>query len=163
MTSAFAQTIRMTLAGLEAAVLLVTAVLLTKLVAYRRWKGMLGVVTASPKPNLDPVDMAIVRTVERAVDGVARRLPFQVLCMPRAMAAKWMLDRRNLASTLFIGIRRKGIGASLTGEGRATELHAWLRVGERIVTGRDAVQDYHVIACIGGRVEARGKAERSAS
>ncbi len=60
------------------------------------------------------------------------------------MAAKWMLSRRNIPSTLFLGIRRPTEPASST-----TDLHAWLRVGERTITGGDALEGFTVIARYG--------------
>ena len=72
------------------------------------------------------------RAVGRMVRRVARRLPFEALCLPRAMAAQWMLRRRGVSSRLWVGVRRAA-------PGRPLDYYAWLTVdGESVIGGRSA-------------------------
>ena len=134
-----------TLALAEAAALLTFAQLLTKLVPFAGWARMLGrsgageVVAAS---NRD--DGMAARRIARLIDTAARHLPSQPVCLPRAMAAKWMLASRRIPSELILGIRRPSAG-----DVRRTELHAWLQAGKLTVTGGDAADEFIVIACFG--------------
>lgn len=80
-------------------------------------------------PATVPVDArAHVVRISWAVQSVARRLPLGFVCLPQAIAAKWMLRRRRLASTLYLGLARP--------EEARLSAHAWLRAGDRILTGR---------------------------
>jgi hypothetical protein len=67
-----------------------------------------------------------------AVRRVADRLPFEAKCLPRALAAHWMLRRRGGASRVVFGVRR-------TAPERRPEYHAWLVMdGETVIGGRQA-------------------------
>ena len=82
------------------------------------------------------VPMAILKGVSWAVDRAAHHLPFEVVCLPQAMAAKAMLRRRGIPSILYLGVaRHEGMKA-----------HAWLRVGDRVVTGGAGLESYTVVS-----------------
>jgi hypothetical protein len=70
-----------------------------------------------------------------AVTGVAHVLPWHPVCLPQAVAAKLMLRRRRIPSTLYMGIDSRGYDA-----------HAWVRVGDRIVTGGPATERFSVVS-----------------
>jgi len=63
-----------------------------------------------------------VVAVARALTATARRLPWGGVCLPRAMAASFMLRMRGIPSHLCLGMRR---------EGGKLEAHAWLIVDGR--------------------------------
>lgn len=72
-----------------------------------------------------------------AVSLAARNLPWHSRCLVRAVAAKVMLQRRGLRSTLYLGVRRD--------DDREVSSHAWLRFGDvPLVGGRSA--GYTVVA-----------------
>jgi hypothetical protein len=73
-----------------------------------------------------------------AVQAVARNVPLGFVCLPQAIAAKWMLRRRKLPSTLYLGLQRDD-------ELKLTA-HAWLRVGNTILTGRAESLNHTVVA-----------------
>ena len=71
-----------------------------------------------------------VTLVRWAVQTMARRHPLRPRCLARAMAARLMLSRRGIPSTLFLGLRRRGPRS------RSEMLaHAWLRAGDLPVSG----------------------------
>lgn len=115
--------------SLEAAVCLTLAWLLIHHVPMRHWRRLLETVpTGADRAVRQPLG----RTVGRMVRRVARRLPFEALCLPRAMAAHWMMRRRGVSSHLRIGVGRPA-------PGRALNYHAWLTVdGEPVIGGRRA-------------------------
>lgn len=66
--------------------------------------------------------------VARAVQTMACNLPWHSRCLVQAAAAKRMLDRRGIPSTLYLGIARD--------ENQNLIAHAWLRCGDAIITGK---------------------------
>jgi len=62
-----------------------------------------------------------------AVTRAARYAPFRAVCLPQAMAARFMLKRRGVESVLHLGVR-KGID-------KPFEAHAWLDAAGVQVTG----------------------------
>ena len=75
------------------------------------------------------------RGVAWAVAAAARRTPWRSGCLEQAIAAKAMLRRRGIQSTLYLGVARDPVAA-----------HAWLRVGDLNVTGGPDVARYSVVA-----------------
>jgi hypothetical protein len=143
------------LALLEASVLLTFAQLLTKFVPYARWSRLLGPIASGEALTASAHDDLIAKKIAWLVDTAARYLPSGPVCLPRAMAAKWMLARRRVPSTLLLGIRRQQVDA-LSG----AQLHAWLRAGDRTITGGDSADGFTVMARY-GTYEREKRAERS--
>ncbi len=88
----------------------------------------------TPREPARVPDPSLTRAVRRAVMIAAHHVPWNAVCLPQAMAAKSMLARRGVASTLHLGLARKGAAELLA--------HAWLEAGGAIVvgeSGRDAV------------------------
>jgi hypothetical protein len=126
---------------LEALFWLGWAKLLLLTVPFRWIAPRLGRTMAESPDLLTDAERLLVQRVGWAVQAVARHVPFGFVCLPQAMAAKWMLRRRKMPSTLYLGLRREK-KACLTA-------HAWLRAGDKIITGRTAVMEHQVIATFG--------------
>ena len=114
--------------ALEAVVWLSLARVLVRRVPMRYWRGCLN---AAETDSGSADRRGLVRVVGRMVRAVSRRLPGEVVCLPRALAAHWMLRRREVSSRLVFGVRR-------VAPGRAPVYHAWVTVdGEPVVGGRN--------------------------
>ena len=129
--------------AVEAALCLLLARLLVRCVPMRYWMGRLhGAAAGSASPDRQGVGrqgmgrqgvdrQGVGRIVARIVRAVARRLPVEVVCLPRAVAAHWMLRRRGISSQVVFGVRRAA-------PGRAPDYHAWLTVdGDTVMGGRN--------------------------
>jgi hypothetical protein len=82
--------------------------------------------TASRRGLAAPREDGVVATVGWAVAAAARRLPFAT-CLSQALAVQFLLARRWIGSTLWLGARR-------TEAGRFSA-HAWVQCGGRFVIG----------------------------
>ena len=123
---------------LEALVCLCWAKLLLLLVPFRWVAPLLGKPQTESPPAITTVERSVVQRVSWAVQSVAAHVPLGFVCLPQAMAAKWMLRRRHLASTLYLGVARPD-------EVKFTA-HAWLRAGDKILTGRAESRTHTTIA-----------------
>lgn len=76
-------------------------------------------------------DQACCTAVRWAIAVAARNVPWRAVCLPQALAARAMLARRGQRSTFHLGARpdpsRKLVG------------HAWLTVGDTVITGGDGM------------------------
>jgi transglutaminase superfamily protein len=70
---------------------------------------------------------AIAREVGWAVRAAAPKTPWKSACLAQALAGKWMLGRRGLHGTIRLGVAKDA--------DRNLHAHAWLYIGDRIVTG----------------------------
>ena len=125
--------------ALEAAFFLLVARLFVAYAPGRRWRRWAvtaegeGTAAASSRPRRPvlPSSRPVARRIGRIVPRVAAGAPFEAACLPQALAARWMLRRRGVASRLCFGVRRPP-GADL-------QFHAWLTTeGEGVVGCREA-------------------------
>lgn len=108
----------------EAMLLLSAARFLIKFVKLKLWIKALGHQGLAPAER---IEKAI--KYARHVNHAARFLPFEVICLPRAMALSFMLRRRSIPHDLVIATRPIG---------QRTErdrLHAWIECEGQIVIG----------------------------
>ena len=124
----------------EAAFMLMWAKLLIVFVPYRSWQGLMGDFTSTHTLSDAVVEnrRAVAQGVARHVVRAARHLPFDMVCLPRALATRWMLNRRGIQTRLRIGARP--IAGSL-GKARV-ELHAWLMLGDSVVIGFEEQESF---------------------
>jgi len=75
-----------------------------------------------------------VKRVEKCISRLSRHFPIKIKCLPKAMAAKYILKRYGLDSTLYIGV-------SLV-KTKSFHAHAWLVCGGIIVSGKEEVGQF---------------------
>ncbi len=123
---------------LEALAWLVWAKLLLLVVPFRWIAPRLGRPMTESAASLTEPGSLLASRISWAVQSVAANVPLGLVCLPQAMAAKWMLRRRHLASTLYLGVARPD-------EAKFTA-HAWLRAGNKILTGRAESRTHTTLA-----------------
>jgi Transglutaminase-like superfamily len=84
-----------------------------------------------------PVRRSTLQAVGRAVAAASRHTPWESACLVQAIAAKLMLKRRGIPSTLYLGV---------TKEDNRLTAHAWLRSGPFVLTGGTGRQRFTVIS-----------------
>lgn len=132
------------LALMEALVLLVVAWLLTRVSPYSWWARSLGPAGGVRESSAPVNETEKSQIVCWAVETAVRQLPWKIVCLPQAMAGKWMLARRKVDSTLCIGVRKPPAPVS-----SGAEMHAWLAVGNGAPAKGEVVDDYRIIARFG--------------
>jgi hypothetical protein len=78
--------------------------------------------------------------VEVAINRASRFTLHKSKCYDQALTGKQMLKRRGVFSTLYFGLSKAEDGLSA---------HAWVRAGDRIVTGRAVVAQFTPVAWFG--------------
>ncbi len=81
-----------------------------------------GTATNTQPAGLKSVGSRVGAKVGASVEHVARLTWWRSMCLEKALAGKWMLRRRGIASTMYVGMARKGsefiAHAWLVGEGQ---------------------------------------------
>ena len=83
--------------------------------------------------------VAVAKDVGWAVTRAARYVPFRAVCLPQAIAAKAMLDRRRIACVMHFGVAKN--------RDAPMDAHAWLDVGAVEVTGFPIAAGIVEVAC----------------
>lgn len=76
--------------------------------------------------NVPPASPAFAWRVGQAINRASRFAP-GATCLVRAMAGKFLLDRKSFASSICVGVARDA-GSPLTA-------HAWLKSGDIVIVG----------------------------
>lgn len=115
-----------------------------KLMPFRRmvhWGSFLhGELPSGKQSSLPARHPGSPGQIGHAVQRAARHLPFNLQCLPQALAAQWMLRRRGIASTLHFGMAKDPGGE------RAMLAHAWLTVSGLGVVGIAASRGFTEVA-----------------
>jgi hypothetical protein len=119
--------------GAEALACLALARALVILLPFRVLARRLGA-RMGETPEVVAISPA-ARDVGWGIGAAAARSPWRSKCLEQAIAAKMMLRRRGIHSTLYLGVTSDPIAA-----------HAWVRVGDWNVTGGQDVSRYAVVA-----------------
>lgn len=105
--------------------LLSWAQLLVISVPFRRWRRSLGLAAESADR---PIDLNLARRLAADVEWAAKRLPWAIRCLPRAMALSWMMRRRHIDHVVVIAVRPSG------SRNAPDALHAWVEAaGEKVI------------------------------
>jgi len=123
---------------LEAVFWLGLARLAILLLPFRRIAPVLGRQMAQSPQEAETAPAPLLERISWAVAAASRHLPWECKCLAQALAGKAMLKRRGLPSTLYLGLAKNGADG--------LQAHAWLRCGERILTGRPGMAGFTVIA-----------------
>jgi hypothetical protein len=118
----------------EAMLWITGARLLVRFFPFRSWRRWMGPIGSLPgKDPLSPSQRASALRAYRCVRRVSAHAPFRARCLPKAMATRWMLARRGIATELHIGAKT-AIEASAD---KPIDLHAWILCGPLRLTGAD--------------------------
>lgn len=123
---------------LEAAFWLGLARLAILVLPFRRIAPFLGRQMVQSPEKAGAAPAALLDRISWAVATASRHLPWACRCLAQALAGKAMLKRQGVPSTLYLGLAKGGESQ--------LQAHAWLRCGERILTGWQDLAGFTIIA-----------------
>jgi len=97
-----------------------------------------GVPNTQSSKYLSPGQRDVVDQITWAIDAVRWVTPWDSNCLARAITGKRMLRRRGLSSTLYLGVNKS--------KPQTLEAHAWLRCGDRYITGVPENENFTTVA-----------------
>ena len=89
----------------------------------------------------DLKSMAVSTKIEHAIRRASRYTLHNSKCYDKALSAKALLFQFGLPATIYFGLAKES-------ENKLSA-HAWVRCGNRIVTGKVGMERFTVIACFG--------------
>ncbi len=89
--------------------------------------------------GITPDQVQLAADIGWEVTRAARYLPFKAVCLPQAMAARVMLERRGVKSVMHFGAAK--------GTDKPLDAHAWLDAAGVKVTGYPVAENFAEIAC----------------
>ena len=101
-----------------------------------KWLGNKGV-----ESSFEPISETLseIFQVEKSIRRAVRYLPWKTKCFAQAISAKRLLQQKNISSTIYLGVAKKEKDRMIA--------HAWLRCGNRIVTGKEEMKNFTPVLC----------------
>ncbi len=125
---------------LEAFLFLGLARLGVLILPFRWLAKSLGQHRREDQTDLQPEDLKLARMIGGSVRSAVNYTPWESVCLPQAVAAKWMLQRRRIPGTVYLGVMKDG------NKPEKLAAHAWIRSGRVILTGAKGHQQYTVVS-----------------
>jgi hypothetical protein len=122
---------------LEAVFELTRAQLSAALIPFRWLAPGFGRLMAESPEIYDATHERAILDLRWAIGTAASQLPWHSRCLVRATAVKWMLCRRRIPSTLYLGVA--------PGTAKTWDAHAWVRCGTIVLTGGPQHLNYRVL------------------
>lgn len=112
-------------------------------IALIPFKRIVGGSASDPDAAAPPVSdagLACASRIGRMLGRAARHTPWESTCLVKGLAARWMLRRRGIGSTLLLGARLDAES------GHRLAAHAWVLCRDRVVAGEAGHTHYRVLA-----------------
>lgn len=126
---------------METLILLGLARAAVMILPFRWLAGILGQREKSAAAKIETsaaLPASQIRRIAWAVRRIACHTPWRSNCLAKAVAGRFMLRRRQIASTLYFGMIKDS-------EGRLAA-HAWLKSGDVVLTGGSNLDRYTIVA-----------------
>lgn len=111
----------------EAMFALIGARLVLTCLPFRSIVARLGTVGLESAFLVSSQQNETARKIGWSIQAVGRRVPWARQCLAQALAGHWMIRRRNIPATLYLGVSKDSA--------KPFAAHAWLRCGPVWVTG----------------------------
>lgn len=116
---------------------LIYSVVLVRLAPLRWFSGLLGEFNKPIDNELNQNQIEIIKLIKKNIRRCKRFLPWKVKCFEEAIAAKMVLKKQKIKSTLYLGVDKD--------KEQKLIAHAWLKAGDFVVTGRQGHENYSVV------------------
>ena len=97
----------------------------------------IGVLSVESDFEISPDYQVLASQISKAIRRTVRFTPWKITCLARAISAKYLLKRRGVVSTLYLGVAKDGSDRLIA--------HAWLRCGSQIITGKEEMNRFTVV------------------
>ncbi|RLQ96289.1 lasso peptide biosynthesis B2 protein [Falsibacillus albus] len=113
-----------------------------KLLPFSKISPSLGTYMEETSHSPNDTDRKILSKVSNAVEMMSKYTFWESQCLVKAISAMKMLKRRNIESTLYLGMGKDDNGKLAA--------HAWLRSGPYFITGSQGKEKFTVVGMFAG-------------
>lgn len=108
-----------------------------KMLSFSKVAPSLGEQMEETEFTIKTVNKRTLSNISQALHMMSRYTFWESECLVKAIAAMKMLERRNIESTLYLGMAKD--------EKAALIAHAWLRSGPFYITGSEGMEKFTVV------------------
>ena len=93
---------------------------------FNKLKEEMGTYNKESKEDAELVEYKVCKKIRWIVTTISNHTPWESLCLVQALTVQNMLKRRNISTTIYLGVNK------IDNEMKA---HAWIRCGKMYITG----------------------------
>jgi hypothetical protein len=116
---------------------LLLSFILVRIIPLRWFSSLLGEFKKEIDTELKATDLIKITSVNKSIKRLKRILPWRVKCFEEAIAAKKVLEKYKIKSTLYLGVDKN--------ENKQLIAHAWLNNGDFNITGGNVATKFKVV------------------
>lgn len=116
---------------------LIFSFILVRLVPLRWFSHLLGEFNNEQHDELNEYKLDIIRLIKKNIRRCKRVLPWKVKCFEEAIAAKKVMEKQKIQTTLYLGVDKN--------KENNLEAHAWLKAGDMVITGKQGYDKFTVV------------------
>lgn len=120
---------------------LVCSYILVRFLPLKWFQGILGEFKKETETAINKDQEEIVNLTINNLRRCKKIIPWKVKCFEEAIAVKKVLGGKNIESTIFLGVDRN--------HEKKLIAHAWLKTGNKIITGSKGHKKYAVVGFYG--------------
>lgn len=115
------------------------------MVPFKKIAGWMGEVNHETEVKPINLENSRLNQLGKVIRAVSPYTPWRSNCFAQALCAHWLLKAKSVEHTIYFGVK--------FGENKKFEAHAWLRAGDKMITGGAIRKEYTVVgsfACFSG-------------
>lgn len=116
---------------------LIYSFILVRLIPLKWFSNTLGSFKTEFEGNLNEHNLDVIRLIKKSIRRCKRMLPWKVKCFEEAIAAKKVLAKHQIQSTLYLGVDKD--------KEKKLIAHAWLKIGDIVITGAKGYKNFVVV------------------
>ncbi len=116
---------------------LIYAFVLVRMIPLRWFSHFLGEFKKEVAVEINSGQKELIQMLTKNIRRWKRYLPWKVKCFEEAIAAKKVLEKYNIKTTIYLGVAKEGEKNLIA--------HAWLKVGDEIIIGKKGADKFVVV------------------
>lgn len=105
---------------------------------FKVYKGLLGKMQIVACGEYTGEQLVEAKKIRNIVMSVCNNTPWESKCLVQAISCKKMLQKKGIQTTLFLGVDPNFKTSKM-------EAHAWLKMGDYILTGKQGYERFKVV------------------
>ena len=93
---------------------------------FNKLKEEMGTYNKESKEDAELSEYKVCKKIRWIVTTISNHTPWESLCLVQALTVQNMLKRRNIATTIYLGVNKSN---------NEMKAHAWIRCGKMYITG----------------------------
>ncbi|MFC2104094.1 lasso peptide biosynthesis B2 protein [Bacteroidota bacterium] len=116
---------------------LIYAFILVRIIPLKWFSHLLGEFKKETKSDFNYDQIKTIDKLKKSIRRIKKQLPWEVKCFEEAIAAKKILEKYKITTTIYLGVAKK--------TENNLHAHAWLKNGSYFIVGEKGYCHYSVV------------------